>query len=134
MALLDINKDFRSSYGYSNSAYVAVGEVLEVVAEKPWEEIINERILKPLEMNNTVMVYDDEMKYSNISSPHTVINGVVKLTNYNPTNNIAPAGSMLSSVKDLSHWLIAQIYNGTYKKKQAISSRAIKITRRPFSV
>ena len=41
---------------------------------------------------------------------------------------------MLSSVKDLSHWLIAQIYNGKYKKKQAISSRAIRITRRPFTI
>ncbi|WP_347925914.1 serine hydrolase domain-containing protein [Pontimicrobium sp. SW4] len=134
MALLDINKSFRDSYGYSNSAYTAIGEVIEAATNSSWENTVREKILAPLEMNRTKMVYDYEEDYTNIAFPHTVINNEVKELNYTTTKNISPAGSMLSSVEDLSHWLIAQINEGKYNSKQAIARQAIRITRRPFSI
>lgn len=134
MALLDINKSFRDSYGYSNSAYTAVGEVIEAATSSSWENVIREKILAPLEMSNTVMVYDHGKEYTNISFPHTVIDNNVKQLDFTATENIAPAGSMLSSVNDLSHWLITQINDGKYKNKQAIPRQAIRLTRRPFSI
>jgi len=133
MALLDINKDFRDSYGYSNSAYTAVGEILEKVEKKPWGKIIEDKILTPLEMFNTKMVYSKKENYTNIAFPHTIINDKVEQLEYSPMDNIQPAGSMLSSVNDLSHWLIAQINEGKYNNTEALPYRAMRITRRPFS-
>jgi len=133
MALLDVNQDFRDSYGYSNSAYTAVGEILEKVEKKPWGKIIEDKILAPLEMFNTKMVYSKKENYSNIAFPHTIINNKVEKLEYSPMDNIQPAGSMLSSVNDLSHWLIAQINKGKYNNTAALPYRAMRITRRPFS-
>lgn len=38
------------SYEYSNAGYVVVGAVLEKLGKKPWEELLRDRIFKPLAM------------------------------------------------------------------------------------
>jgi D-alanyl-D-alanine-carboxypeptidase/D-alanyl-D-alanine-endopeptidase len=49
-------------YSYSNAAYTLIGEVLENLGGKPYEELLSERILIPLQMNNTrIVLKEDEI-------------------------------------------------------------------------
>jgi len=133
MSVLPIERTFRASYGYSNSAYVAVGEALSKATGTSWEWLIKEHILTPLKMNRTAFSYKELSSIKNVAMPHTLIDNKVTEVERGPINNIAPAGSMSSSISDMTHWLMAQIDGGRFNQKQAIPERAIRMTRRPQS-
>src|SRR3970040_294443 len=44
---------FRTKYDYDNLLYIVAGEVIHVVSGKSWCDFIENRIMKPLEMNNS---------------------------------------------------------------------------------
>lgn len=44
---------FRNSYHYSNIMYALAGHLIERVTGMTWEVVVNEKILKPLMMNNS---------------------------------------------------------------------------------
>ncbi|KUJ65180.1 peptide hydrolase [Streptomyces albus subsp. albus] len=49
--------DFRpgTGWGYSNTGYVLLGMIVEKAAGRPWQEVVESRILKPLRMNHTYL-------------------------------------------------------------------------------
>ena len=47
---------------------------------------------------------------------------------------LGPAGTIKSSIEDMSHWMIAQLNNGKYKDRQAIPKRAIAETLLPNTI
>ena len=49
-------------------------------------------------------------------------------------DNLAPAGSIGSSINDMSHWVMMQLDNGKYNGKQIIPASAIAQTRTPASI
>jgi CubicO group peptidase (beta-lactamase class C family) len=85
-------------------------------------------------MKNTLALSKDISSATNRASAHTVDGNELKKIPYGNIDNLAPAGSISSSVNDLSHWLIAQLDNGKYNGVQAISSEAINVTRFPHSI
>lgn len=59
---------------------------------------------------------------------------MLKKIPYGNIDNLAPAGSISSSINDMSHWLMAQLNNGSYEGKPVIPARAIAQTRLPHSI
>ena len=49
-------------------------------------------------------------------------------------DNLAPAGSISSSVNDMSHWVTMQLNNGKYEDQQVVPMTAIAQTRLPHSI
>ncbi len=134
MATYNIDEKFRGSYGYSNSAYTAVGEIIAKANGKTWEESIKEKILNPLEMNRTKMILDNGWEDDNISKGYTLIDSKSVQVKPEVLNNMAPAGSMVSSVKDMSNWLLVQLSDGKFNGIQIIPTRAIKLARNPYNI
>lgn len=134
MALLQAPYEFRTTWGYSNAAFVACGEILKAATGQSWENYIQSKILLPLNMNNTLMLCENIKTAKNIALPHSIINDTLKQIEYANIDNLAPAGSMSSNAKDLSNWLITQLENGSFNNKQVIASNAILTTRIPQSI
>jgi CubicO group peptidase (beta-lactamase class C family) len=44
----------RQVFLYNNLMYAAVGHIIELKSNKPWEDFVRERILQPLEMTSTI--------------------------------------------------------------------------------
>lgn len=125
---------FRGKWGYCNAAFMTAGEIISRVSGKKWEEFITERIFKPLEMNNSIALSKDIHNAENKAIAHTVADGILKRIAYGNIDNLAAAGSISSSVNDLSHWLIMQLDNGKYNGKEIVTSSAISQTRLPHSI
>lgn len=116
---------FREGFIYNNMIYVAAGSVLERVSGLSWEALLRKKILEPLSMNSTCFTYEDMMKSGNYA-----------LSYYKPDTNLAirvrsfraipdalgPAGTLKSTLEDMSHWMIAQLGKGQYNGKQVFSS------------
>jgi CubicO group peptidase (beta-lactamase class C family) len=125
---------FRSKWGYTNSAFMTAGEIIPKVTGQSWAEFVTQNIFKPLGMNNSLALSKDIAAAPNKCSAHTVVHGVLKKIPYGHIDNLAAAGSIFSSVNDMSHWVMMQLDNGKYGGKEIIPASAIAQTRIPHSI
>ena len=125
---------FRSKWGYTNSAFMTAGEIIPKVTGQSWDGFITNRIFKPLGMNNSLALSKDIKTAANKAYAHTVVLGELKKIPYGNIDNLAPAGSISSSVNDMSKWVITLLNNGSHDGKVVIPADAIAQTRTPHSI
>jgi CubicO group peptidase (beta-lactamase class C family) len=112
---------FRAGYGYSNIMFLAAGVVLEKASGQSWEDFITERILLPLGMNETVLSTDALEGKVDVATPHGEHEGeLVSFPWYN-WDNMAPAGGIISSARDMAQWMRLQLGRGTLEGKTVFS-------------
>lgn len=116
---------FRTKYDYDNLLYIVAGEVIHVVSGKSWCDFVEERIMKPLEMNNSAASYVRLKDSTNIIAPHVPMDGKLKVIKRYQNQLFDAAAGIYSSVNDLSKWAIMQMNNGKYgpDNKQLFSEK-----------
>lgn len=130
MRLLKPIGEFRQNYGYCNSCYLTAGEVIPEVTGQSWEDFVQDNIVDPLEMDNTLILSTGIESQSNVASPYTTsYTGKLTKVPYDNWNNLAPAASIVSNVSDLSHWLFMQLDSGIYNGKSILPWSVIQKTR-----
>jgi CubicO group peptidase (beta-lactamase class C family) len=125
---------FRGRWGYTNAAFMTAGEIFPKAAGKTGAEYLKEKIFLPLGMNNTLALSKDISTASNKASAHTVWMNELKKIPYGRIDAMSPAGSISSSVSDMSQWVRAQLDNGKLDGKEIIPARAIAETWAPHSI
>lgn len=117
---------YRSMFGYQNIMFLAAGQTIAAISGKSWDEFIRERIFIPLGMKSTttsVITLEDR---EDIASPHAKIEETVQRVRWRNIDNIAPAGSINSSVTEMAQWVRLQLGDGEYEGKRLISAAAVK--------
>ncbi len=104
--------EFRSGYGYSNLMYITAGEVIETVTGKTWAQNVKERFLDPLGMDRSIASVNDLESKGNYAIPHGRENDENKVIPWVSWDNVAATGGLISSVEDLSKWVIFNLNNG----------------------
>jgi CubicO group peptidase (beta-lactamase class C family) len=125
---------FRSRWGYTNAAFLTAGEVIPKVTGKSWADFIRDSIFTPLGMHRSLARSQEITTATNKSLAHTLIDGQIKKIAYGRLENMGPAGSISSSVNDLSKWLLMQLDNGKLDGKQMIATTALRKTWAPASI
>lgn len=113
----------REKFQYQNIMFTAAGEIVANAQKMPWERFIPERVLKPLGMKNTSMSIA-EMERSKDHSYGYNYNFDTKETTrlpYRELVQIAPAGSINSSARDMAEWLRFVMNGGTVNGKRLVS-------------
>lgn len=95
----------RSGFIYQNIMYAVAGEVIKSVSGKSWEDFIRNRILEPLEMDRSSTTRAGVALSENVASPHDYVGEKLKPVAGSFADAIGPAGSMWSSVAEMSRWL-----------------------------
>ena len=94
---------------YSNAGYVVAAAMLEQVAGKPWETLVQDDIFKPLNIHALIgwpAEYDRNGVYGHL------LNGDDKLVADDPTalpTILAPAGDLSLSTEDNAKWLMENL-------------------------
>jgi D-alanyl-D-alanine-carboxypeptidase/D-alanyl-D-alanine-endopeptidase len=99
----ELNRDIGSEYEYSNLAVGLLGHVLARVSGGSYENLVRERILKPLGMTRTGISLDEDMQ-NWMANGHDPQGNVVPLWDM-PT--FAGAGALRSDVTDMLVFLAA---------------------------
>ncbi|MFT5812762.1 MAG: CubicO group peptidase (beta-lactamase class C family) [Psychroserpens sp.] len=106
---------FRSEFSYDNLMYVIAGEVIAKLTGKPWQEVIQTRIFDPLGMKNTRANFSlIPATNKNVARAHVSLEGELHVVGGNFLEKFSSAGSVASSVNDMSLWLKAQLNRGEY--------------------
>lgn len=116
---------FRTKYDYDNLLYIVAGEVIQSASGKSWSDFIEERIMKPLEMNNSAASFVRLKDTTNIITPHVPIDGKLHVIKRYKDQIFDAAAGIYSSVNDLSKWTIMQMNSGKYgpDNKQLFSQK-----------
>ncbi|MCF0049331.1 serine hydrolase [Dyadobacter sp. LJ53] len=122
---LEPSAGFREQLKYCNLMYTVLGGLVQKLTGETWEAYMKEKILTPLEMNNTNCLISDLTKASEYSWGYTVRNDTL-IKGTLGSDGANAAGSMNASVNDMANWLIALLNEGTYKGKQVLSPRFVR--------
>ena len=121
--------EFRQDYGYCNSAFLVAGEIVNRVTGQSWENYVQQHILNPLGMNNTYMNTAGLGQRDNVARPYNNQYTNLTMVPYDQVDNLGPATSMVSNIKDLSKWLMFQLDSGRYNGRQVLPWAVLQKTR-----
>jgi CubicO group peptidase (beta-lactamase class C family) len=125
---------FRTNYGYCNAAFLTAGEIIPRATGISWEDYVRDKIFRPLGMTRTLALTSNLPAASNKAAAHDIVQGKVIKVPYCMIDNLAPAGSVSSSVNDMSKWVMTLLNNGKFEDKQVIPEAAIRETRYPHTI
>ncbi len=115
--------EFRAGYGYSNLMYVTAGELIKVVTGKSWGENVKERLLIPLGMDRTLYSLSGLQAQGNFASPHARIDDQNVAIEWVDWEEVAATGGIISSVADVSKWMVFNMNHGIHGKDTLLTAR-----------
>lgn len=114
-------KPFRSAWKYANANFVIAGTYLERVSGMTWEGLVCDRLLTPLQLNN-----------SGFDSPVGKTAGYVLDAQgqfvrapFITTSAIGPAGSLVTTARDYGAFLQMVLDGGKWQGRQVLPATAI---------
>lgn len=131
MRLLKPSGIFRQDYGYCNSCFLTAGEVIPKATGISWFSYVNDSIVKPLGMTNTYTSSNGlRSRVNNMAVPYTTsFTGKLNRVPDDNWDNLGPAASMVSNVKDLTNWLMMQLDSGRLEGKNILPWPVVRATR-----
>lgn len=125
------SSSFRAGYAYSNFGLTEGAIAAAMPTGKPWEEVAEEKLYRPLGMASTSSRHADFVKHADRAALHVMVDGAWAAKIKRDPDAQAPAGGVSSTARDLSQWLRLILGNGVYAGKTLISADALDQTHVP---
>ena len=135
LRFVPLETSFRSAYAYDNILYNSAGALIKQISGKSWAEFIRERFFIPLGMRDSKTSIRDIDASTDVVAPHALVDGKLRALEHMPLDNNAPAGAIVSSVDDMSRWMIALLNKGGLANgKRLFSERQARILWTPLTI
>jgi CubicO group peptidase (beta-lactamase class C family) len=128
------NKDFRTTYQYNNLMMMTMGYLEEKITGQSWESLIKQRILGPLDMPHTNFSVRDLAQSDDRALGYDLRKDAASNVPYHNIDQIGPAGSINSSVADMSHYVIFHLGDGTWQGQRLVSEANLRMVHSPQTV
>lgn len=128
---LEPSRGFREAWQYQNLMFMAAGYLVGQMRGASWEQVIRERLFGPLGMERSSMSVEDSKKDEDHALPYAEIEDEVRPIPFRNIDAVGPAGSVNSSVAEMSRWLIMQLNGGKFEGQQVVSSSMLNQTHTP---
>ncbi|WFB35395.1 serine hydrolase [Kiritimatiellota bacterium B12222] len=106
LPLLPIEGPFKEKHRYSNVMYAVLGQWLEEIHGKTWEELMDQDIFQPLHMHQSSHIKADWHQVA--PNPYALSSSgdLERIPYFFATDHhlIAPASEVMSSMSDLARW------------------------------
>ena len=106
------SSSFRSRWEYNNVVYSMAGAIIAKASGMPWEQFIRTRLFAPLQMRESLALVSDLAGQPDLATPHALQRDTVRTVPVRNTDAVAPAGSVWSSVADMSRWMRFMLDSG----------------------
>jgi CubicO group peptidase (beta-lactamase class C family) len=111
----------REQWRYNNFMFLAQGVIAERITGKSWEDNVRERFFKPLGMDRSNLSIDALEESENAAFGYELKeDSIISKMDYYHIAGMSPAGSINSSVTDMSNWVVAWINKGTFKGEEVL--------------
>lgn len=117
-------------FEYSNENYNTLGLIVQSVSGLSYEHYVRTKIYAPLEMHRSAAALSDAGA-AGIASGHGYLLGWPVAFDAPFPRRAIPAGYLISSAEDMTHYLIANLNDGAYDGRQLLSSTGIATLHAP---
>ena len=115
------NPEMVGNFNYSNTNYLLLGKILEKVTDQNYFDLLRERILIPLNMNNTYPYLHKNIP--NLATPYNEEKDIAEYLNYRFFANIAhAAGSIASTLSDMEIF-----YTSLFETEKLLKKETVKM-------
>ena len=124
-----------SKFDYSNLGYVIAGAMLERVGHESWEELVEARIFKPMDLKTAG--FGPQASLGTVDAPlgHILVDGKAKAMLAGPNGDnpliLGPAGTIHMSVLDFAKWVGWNAGEGK-RGPELVSAEVLKKIHTPF--
>ena len=127
LAYLEPTKDIRTLWQYQNLMYMVAGYLVGQVSGQSWEEFVQHRIFEPLHMSaSNFSIVTTAQQAPDFSHPYKEDHGEVKeIPFYGAQGAIAPAGAIVSSIAEMSQWVLLHTNKGKFGDAQLVSENQL---------
>ncbi len=131
MGKVRLNHQVGKSYEYANDNYNLLGLIVQRVSGQSYESYVKEYIFEPLSMHNS-FTSEEKAFESGLATAHRRWFGfnMAYTSPYTFNRGEIPAGYIISSAEDLSHYVAAQLNEGVYENVSILSSGGINLMRK----
>ncbi|HEY4786658.1 MAG TPA: serine hydrolase domain-containing protein [Bacteroidales bacterium] len=107
-------------FSYNNGEYILLGKIIEMIYNKPYEQVLAEKLLEPLNMKNSGMI-DHSKIIKNLACAYLFDNETQEYKNNPPFNieNYFASGAMYSTTTDLLKFSNA-LYGGKILNENSV--------------
>lgn len=118
----------REQFQYNNAMYSVAGEAMATANNSTYEQVINNRIFKPLNMKSSNLSVDEFQKSPDFAFGYEFTNvpGEIRKFPLYDYSNIAAAGSINSNARDMAQFLRLMLNDGVIDGKRLISEKSFK--------
>ena len=133
---LEPTKDLRSFWQYQNLMYMVAGYLVETISGQTWEEFVREHLFQPLEMKSSNFdIVQTSREAEDYSHPYREkTDGIKEIPFYAAQAAIAPAGAIVSTITEMSNWVLMHLNQGKYRDTQIISAQQVQQLHAPQMV
>lgn len=125
---------FRAINSYSNFGMTYGGEAAAVAAGRAWDDVSEEVLFEPAEMDSTSMRRADFDAVEDRADPHVFRDDAWEVGVQRYPDPQAPAGGVSSTVEDLGRWVRLQLADGALDGEQLVDAEALDVSRTPHIV
>ncbi|MDV3508831.1 hypothetical protein CMU89_14950 [Elizabethkingia anophelis] len=123
---LKANGEPKNRWIYSNFGYIILGVIAEQVYKNTWEELIKDKIFRPLKMQNSNISVDELVKQNDFSYPYGIYHDTIEKVLFQKTGNDNPGAGINSSANDMANWMKLWLNYGSFEGKQIISADYVR--------
>lgn len=116
----------RTKWVYNNFMYMVQGAIVERLTEQSWGQNIEQNFFEPLGMTNSNTNLDGLKKNPQAAIGYYFDDGINAEIDYFDIAAMEAAGSINSSVIDMSKWMMVWLNNGKHNGNQVIPSAYVK--------
>lgn len=122
-------------FDYSNVGYNILSVWVDQTEKQPWQNMLKNTVFKPLSLTHTSAYISDANKNNwQLTKPYSISvpdQSPLYLSKHDDTMHAA--GGMISSVKDMATFLIAQLNQGKVNGKQIFPADVINKSQQPLA-
>jgi CubicO group peptidase (beta-lactamase class C family) len=119
-----------SKHQYSTVNYSVLGLIVQTVAGQSYESYVQARIFDPLRMGNSY-TSETAAQPHGLAAGHNYWFGRPREADLPYNRGLVPAGYLISSAADMTHYVISQLNFGRYDGTPVLSSAGIEELHRP---
>src|SRR5262249_2692008 len=129
LATLSLDRPVGSRPDYCSTNYDVLGFIVQTVSGQPYGTYVQQHVFTPLQMHDS-FASQPEARRDGLAQGHRWIFGVPTPFDFYAVSQV-PAGGLISSVQDMTHYLLAQMNAGRFGSTSVLSEAGIATMHTP---
>jgi CubicO group peptidase (beta-lactamase class C family) len=110
---------------YSNPGFFVAGEVAAAASQKSWNDLLEQRLYKPLEMARSG-TREKDLQNANATAAHALADGKVVVVEPTKLDTTGAASSGTSTAADMSKLMLMFLNKGSYNGKRILKPETVE--------